>query len=112
MTYGTAADLAVGYVGSTETNRLRMYIDELQPGRLQLLNEPGYLYAVSPRGFRPSRRWLTSSLSASPRLRFWKGEVVANVLGELKRSGVDLVEYDNVLEAIKKRPPGPRNMLE
>ena len=95
MIYGTADELAVGYVRSTKTNQLKMYIDELQPNRLQLLDGPGYLYTVSPRGFQPSRRLAHVEFVSQSEVEVLEELAVANVLEEMK-----------------KRPPDPRNMLE
>lgn len=41
MIHGTGNELAVGYFVDQQTHKERMYIDELRPGKLDLLNAPG-----------------------------------------------------------------------
>ncbi len=72
-----------------------MYINELQPGSLRLLQQAGYLYLVAA-GFVPDKH-----LAHSERIKFDPVKVqeelrIANILHELTQYDVDIVEYHDV----------------
>ena len=52
MIYGTGNELAVGYHINTKTNHKEFYIDELKPGKLTLLTQPGSLYLIQDQSFQ------------------------------------------------------------
>lgn len=107
MMYGTGDELAVGYVVNTETHEEEMYIDELQPDKLKLLEAPGYLYEVSAEGF-----YQDASLSHVELVKDTEAEVikmtrVENILEELKKYKISIVKYEDVPVAMKQRGKNP-----
>lgn len=112
MMYGTGDELAVGYFVNTETHEEEMYIDELQPDKLKLLEVPGYLYEVKAEGF-----YQDPSLSHVELVKDTEAEVskmtrVKNILDELKKYKISIVAYDDVPVAMKQRgkePDKPEN---
>ena len=103
MIYGTGDELAVGYFVNTDTHEEEMYIDELQPNKLKLLEAPGYLYEVRAKGF-----YQDSSLSHVELVKDTEAEVIKttrieNVLNELKKHRISIVKYDDVPAAMRQR---------
>jgi len=94
-------ELAMGYEEDTDTGKRDFYIDELQPGKLSLLNKPAYLYGLpggtfSQEGVHPE---LTRDerISYDPVTPTYVREV-KNVLKELRKRNVNIRGYDDVPE--------------
>jgi len=104
MTYGTGDELAVSYAVSSSSGKKEIYVDELQPGKLKLLDKPGYLYEVEARHFEPSSEGLESeyvSYSAVPVLVETK---IVNILEEFRKSPeVHLIVYEKVPQSMTER---------
>ena len=104
MIYGSDQELGVGYFSNSKTDSLRMYIDELQPAKLELLNRSGYLYHLEASDdFKASDKlWHVELVSHQPQ-PVLKQVKIANVLAELAKYDLDIVGYDDVLAALEKR---------
>lgn len=110
MIHGTGDELAVGSFVDAETGSEEMYIHELRPGALKLLDAPGYLYEVDAEGFRKD-----PALSHAERIKDAPAEVIGarrveSVLKELERHDIAIVRYEDVPEAMRrlgKEPKGP-----
>ena len=105
MTYGTGDELAVGYYGDNYQN-LQMYIDELQPSKLQLLSQPGWLYYVPASGFKPDKRLAHCEFINPSWVEIIKKVKIDNIFDQLKKYQIDIVEYDNVPAALESRKIG------
>ena len=103
MIYGTGNELAVSYSVDGNTGKKEIYVDELQEGKLELLEGVGYLYEVEAEHFILSPEGLESeyvSYASAPVLSETK---VDNVAESLKKQGVHLVCYDRVSQSMKQR---------
>ena len=115
MMYGTGDELAVGYFINTETREEEMYIDELQPNKLQLLEAPGYLYEVSSEGFYQDPALSHVELVKDSEIKVIRMTKIENILNELKKYKISIVRYDNVPDAMKQREKesdNPKNPYE
>ncbi len=108
MIHGSGHELAVGYFGKTRPGEKEMYIDELQPNKLELLNQPGYLYEVDAVTFGGREKHLSHAerISKKP-VKVLRAIHIDNVLAELKKYEINIVGYDNVSEALGKRQKNP-----
>lgn len=107
MMYGTGDELAVGYFVNTKTHEEEMYIDELQPGKLKLLEAPGYLYEVSAEGFYQDPVLSHVELVNDGEVEILKEIKVENILAELKKHDISIVSYADVPAAMKERGKEP-----
>ncbi len=108
MIHGTGNELAVGYFVDQETHKEEMYIDELQEGKLALLNAPGILYEVAGDNFISDPRLSHVEFVSKIENPVIKEIHVENILEELKKdASLTLVPYEKVLEAMKKRGKNP-----
>ena len=103
MMYGTGDELAVGYFVDTNTHEEEMYIDELQPNKLRLLEAPGYLYEVSTEGFYQDPVLSHVELVKDTEAQVIKVSKIYNILDELKKHKITIVKYEDVPEAMKQR---------
>ena len=103
MIHGTGDELAVMYAVNADTRKIEMFIDELEPGKLDLLSQEGYLYEVESKYFKESPEKLEGEFVSYNPVPVVKENKIDNVLGELKRTGVNLVKYDDVPESMGKR---------
>ena len=107
MTYGTGNDLAVGYNTDAKTNKKIMYVDELKPGTLSLLNRSGSLYTVKRNGFKRDKKISNVEFFTYESVEVIKEEKIENILTELKKNkNIELTEYKDVLKELKKRNKG------
>lgn len=112
MMYGTGDELAVGYFVNTNTHEEEMYIDELQPDKLKLLESPGYLYEVSAEGFYQDPALSHVELVKDTEAKVIKMTKLENTLEELKKYKISIVKYEDVPVAMKQRgkePGKPKN---
>jgi len=112
MMYGTGDELAVGYFVNTETHEEEMYIDELQPNKLKLLEAPGYLYGVSAEGFYQDPALSHVELVKDTEAEIIHTTKIENILGELKKYKISIIKYEDVPTAMKQRgkePGKPKN---
>jgi len=103
MIYGTGEELAVSYVANGN-NKKEMYVDELQPGKLELLKRPGCLYEVDAKYFEPSREGLESEYISYAIVPVLSEIKVIDVLGELRGSPeVHLITYEELPKSMAER---------
>ncbi len=108
MIHGTGDELAVGYFVDQETHKEEMYIDELQEGKLSLLNAPGILYEVAEDNFISDPRLSHVELISRVDTPVLNEIRVENILEELKKdASLMIVTYEEVLGAMKKRGKDP-----
>lgn len=103
MIHGTGESIDIGYFSSSKTKKKQMYINELQPGSLHLLQQAGSLYLVAAAGFVA-----TKHLTHSERIKFDPVKVqeelrIANILHELTQYDIDIVEYHDVPAYLQAR---------
>lgn len=103
MTYGTGNELAVGYFINPKTREEEMYIDELQPGKLQLLNASGYLYEVGTEGFYQNPDLSHIEFVKDAEARVMKVTKIKNILEELMKYEISIVKYEDVPMTMKQR---------
>ena len=107
MMYGTGDELAVGYFVNTQTHEEEMYIDELQPGKLKLLETPGYLYEVSAEGFYQDPALSHVEMVNDSEVRVLREIKVENILEELRKYDISIVTYEDVPATMKERGKEP-----
>lgn len=93
-------ELAMGFEEDTATGARTFYIDELQPGKLELLNKPSFLYDLHPSTF--SEEGLHPNLMREERISydpvkpFRAPRPFKSALQELRDRGVRIRAYDDV----------------
>jgi len=97
----TDDDLAMGYEEDTDTGKRNFVIDELQPGKLSLLDAPAYLYDLPASTF--SQRGAHPELMQDERISHApvtpsRVREIKNVLQELRNRNVTIRPYDEVPE--------------
>jgi len=108
MIHGTGNELAVGYFVDQETHKEEMYIDELQEGKLSLLNAPGVLYEVAGDNFISDPRLSHVEFVSKIEIPVTNEVYIENILEELKKdASLRIVPYEKVLEVMKKRGKHP-----
>ncbi|MEK7095611.1 MAG: hypothetical protein AAB917_03050 [Patescibacteria group bacterium] len=104
MIYGTGDEVAISYVFNPYTKEKDMYIDELQPGKLELLNNSGYLYEVESKYFQLSPEKLEGEYVSYESVPVFSEIKIMNIMDQLKNiPNLYLVEYENVEESMYKR---------
>ena len=103
MTFGLGHELAVGYFNVAKDNSLRMYIDELMPKKIELLNQPGFLYLVESTNFKKDGRLAHCEYISQHPAKVIKEWPIKNVLEEIKKYKVEIVGYNNLLKKMKTR---------
>lgn len=101
MIFRTGNDLAVSYHND------KLYVDEIKPGALKLLDGPGSLYELDQADFEPSPEGLEGeyvSFNPAPVVAETK---IPNLLKELKKLGAHLVAYEDVPSSMKTRGLDP-----
>lgn len=112
MMYGSGDELAVGYFVNTKTHEEEMYIDELQPDKLKLLEALGYLYEVSAEGFYQDPALSHIELIKNTEAEIINTTKIENILDELKKYKISIIKYEDVPAAMKQRgkePSKPEN---
>ena len=103
MIHGTGEEIAVGYYNSRKIEKKQMYIDELQPDSLQLFQQSGCLYLVAAAGFVPDKRLAHSEYINRNPVRVLEKFRITNILDELAKYDVNIVEYDDVPASMQAR---------
>ena len=103
MIHGAGEEIAASYYSSSKIEKKQMYVDELQPDSLQLLQQPGYLYLVAAVGFVPDERLAHSECINRNPVRVLEEFRIADVLGELAKYDVNIIEYDAVPASMQAR---------
>lgn len=98
MIYGTGEDLAVSFGENGE-----MYVDELKPGTLSLLNNSGYLYAVDKKYFKPSPEGLEGEYVSYTEVPVLSEEKLSDIRKKLEEEGVHLIPYNKVPQSMEER---------
>lgn len=108
MIHSCGQELSVGYFGKIKSKEKAMYIDELEPNKLKLLNQPGYLYEVNAATFGGEEKNLCHAerISRKP-VKVLRTIYIDNVLSELKKYDINIVGYEDVLESLKQRQRDP-----
>ncbi|HMO02605.1 MAG TPA: hypothetical protein PKD37_03700 [Oligoflexia bacterium] len=102
MIHGTGEEIAVGYFFNKKTNEEQMYIHELQPGKLKLLEAPGYIYQVNSEGFQADPNLSHIEFFKESEAVVIKQTTINNVLSELlKYTNLSVVEHKNVPTAMQ-----------
>lgn len=96
MIHGTGNELSVIYCENKITGRRELFVDELRPGRLRLLEQPGFLYEVPSIGFIQHEKLLPEELVHFKEVPVLSEITLGDVRTELERLGVILVPYDQV----------------
>lgn len=107
MMCGTGDELAVSYAINLETGKREMYIDELQPGKLKLLEQTGYLYEVDAAHFGPSPEGLEGEYVSFEPAEVLAEEKIENIAEILQHNSVHLIAYKQVPESMAKRGEDP-----
>ncbi len=108
MIHGTGDELAVGYFVDQDTHQEEMYIDELVPNAFQLLAAPGIVYTIEDSGFVSDQRLSHLELVSRAETKVLSEKKIDNILAELKKFDINFVEYDHVLDEMKKRGKDPK----
>lgn len=104
MIYGTGDEIAVGYFVNQDTREEEMYIDELQKGKLKLLDNKGFVYEVESAGFvKDDRLSHVEYINENNEVKVLNEVFVPNILNEIKKYKISIVEYKGVLKEIEKR---------
>lgn len=91
MIHGTGEDLDIGYFVNTKTGEEEMYIKELKPGKIKLLELPGYLYEVENKDFHTDSRLSHAELINNSEIRITNMTIIPNVLKELMNHDVSII---------------------
>ncbi|PIR45164.1 MAG: hypothetical protein COV10_00610 [Candidatus Vogelbacteria bacterium CG10_big_fil_rev_8_21_14_0_10_51_16] len=102
MIHASGAELAVSY-GSDANGKRVMFVDELKPDVLRELEQPGHLYAFSAEGFEPSSEDLEGEYVSYVSVPIIEETYIPNVRQALEADGVQVVDYDHVLDSMKSR---------
>ena len=88
MIHGTDKTIAVGYEIDTKTGEQVLYIKELKEGALKTLEQPGYIYEVSSKGFYKTSQQMLNEWVCDTPVKVIKHIYVENVLATLKKTTV------------------------
>ncbi|HEC64180.1 MAG TPA: hypothetical protein ENI23_02675 [bacterium] len=102
MTYGTGDELAVGYYKDAKSKDV-MFIDELDEGKLSLLDNPTSLYEVDSSLFKEDSRLFPGEFISTTEVPVVKETKIDNVFKYLKRGWVEITAYKDVPEAMERR---------
>ena len=108
MIHGTGNELAVGYFVDQETHKEEMYIDELVPDAFKLLEAPGIVYTLEDTGFMSDPRLSHLELISKKETPVITETAYPNILAELKKFEINFIQYEMVLEEMKKRGKNPK----
>lgn len=93
-------ELAMGFEEDTSTGARTFYIDELQPGKLELLNKPSFIYDLHPSTFSVEGAYPNlmreERISYDPVKPFRAPRPFKSALQELRDRGVRIRAYDDV----------------
>ncbi len=104
MIHATGNELAVSYAVNSKTDKIKIYIDELQIGKLKLLENVGYLYEVEKEHFEPSPEKLKGEFVSYDTVTILSEIKIDNIAKELTTAeDVYFVQYDNVLKSMQER---------
>lgn len=103
MIYGTGEQLAFDYEINRETGNTKVYLDEIDKGALQLLEQPGYLYTVAGEDFSSDSRLIPEELISREHVKVIDVEYFPNVLEQLKKEDLIIVPYDQVPASMESR---------
>ena len=103
MIHGTGKSMDIGYFSSSKTEKKQMYINELQPGSLRLLQQAGCLYLVAAAGFVPDKNLAHSERIKLSPVRVQKELRITNILHALEQYDLEIVKYDDVPAYLRAR---------
>ena len=95
MIYGSDHDFEIGYLRK-DKEEPKMYIRELQPGKLQLLSQPGWLYCISGTGFTADPRLAHPERSSSSSAKVLQTTRIDNIYKQLREYDVNIMDYNQV----------------
>ena len=100
MIHGTDQQLAVGFRGK-KPGLKDMFIDELQPGKLALLNLPGFLYYLPAQSFTRHQKLCMAEYISQLSVPVAASVAIADILSVLKQDkDLAIVAYDQVPAAL------------
>ena len=108
MAYGTGNDIAVGYHCNTKTKEKEFYIDELEKGKLKLLDNVASIYIVEETNFVNDDRLLKEEFISKKEVKVIKEIIVKSALKELEKLKANIIKYDDVLVSMKQRNKNPK----
>lgn len=103
MIHGTGDELAVSFFLNQETGKKEMYVDELENGKLDLLNASGFIYTVEEKYFRESPEGLEGEYISFTDVSVLNERKIENIKDELKSKGVYLIPYKEVPRSMQER---------
>lgn len=104
---GTMKELAVSYFGDGE-----IYLDELQEGKLDLLNNSGYVYELDGSLFEESPEKIDDFLVSYSEVQTLKEEKIENIRETLVSLGVHLIPYNQLAQSMQERGKVPNQCRE
>ncbi len=102
MIYGSDHDFEIGYLRK-DKEEPKMYIRELQPGKLQLLSQPGWLYCVDGTGFAADSRLAHTERISSYNVRVLQTTRINNIYEQLREYDINIVDYNQAAAIRQKR---------
>ena len=94
MIYGTDKEFAIGYFINQETDEREMYLQELEPNALDLLDVSGVLYECVREGFVLDPALTDVEFISREPVYITKETYIPNILTELKKDGtVCIIRY-------------------
>ncbi|MEK7536928.1 MAG: hypothetical protein AAB584_00570 [Patescibacteria group bacterium] len=103
MIHGTGDQLAVSFSINSQTGEKEMYVDELEKGKLDLLNAPGFIYTVEENYFQKSPEELEGEHVSFTNVPVLSERKIENIKDELKSKGVYLIPYEKVPRSMQER---------
>jgi len=109
MTYGSGDQIAVGYYMNQDTDKKTMYIDEIEKGALELLDNECFLYKVESIGFKNDDRIMKEELINYQEVPVVDCAEIVSALSYLNKNNVEIVKWEDVPTAMSKRNKNPRS---
>jgi hypothetical protein len=91
MIHGNGDDLDIGYFVNNETGEEEMYIRELKPRKIKLLELPGYLYEVENLDFYTDSRLSHVELISDFEVKVTKTSIIKNILLEIEKYPIRII---------------------
>lgn len=112
MSHGSGFVLASSYAINSETGQREFYVDEIEKGALDLLNNSASVYILDTKGFKQDLRLKKTELISTNEAKVLKEVRIDNVLERLKELGAHLISYEDVPESMNNRGDDPDGGFE
>jgi hypothetical protein len=76
---------------------------KIEKGALELLNQPGYLYKIKSESFKKNKHLIGEEMVSYEPVEVISEEYIPNILEELKRENIEIINYDQVPASMSKR---------